>query len=224
MLTSLFQQFGPVAKASIISGPTGASTGYGFVEFGNRVACVSAMKCMHEETFCGQKLNIVLAKPPPEEAAPKPQRTGGWGGHGGYGNQWQSGQNYGGYSQWGNYNYNQGYNQQGYNQQGYGQQSGYSGQQGYDPQALRNNTLNNTTNNITVNKLVMVKQREVEPLVRTHMALVAMDKDNKDKDSKAHTKDNNNNIDDNKFPPLALALIISKRDMIMHATPYLPLS
>jgi RNA recognition motif-containing protein len=66
MLRSLFMQFGEVVKSVIVKNVyTGEPRGFAFVQFKERDNCLNALKHMNDVDFAGQKLAVVLAKPPP---------------------------------------------------------------------------------------------------------------------------------------------------------------
>jgi len=72
ILRSLFTQFGEVVKCVIVKNPhTLESRGFAFVQFAQREPCINAMSSLHNSEFAGQKLSVVLAKPPPSSGGYK---------------------------------------------------------------------------------------------------------------------------------------------------------
>jgi RNA recognition motif-containing protein len=72
ILKLLFSQFGEIVKCVIVKHPyTGEPRGFAFVEYRDRVACETALQEYNETEFCGQKLSVVLAKPPDQETTRK---------------------------------------------------------------------------------------------------------------------------------------------------------
>jgi RNA recognition motif-containing protein len=77
-LTNLFEQAGPVESANIITDrDTGRSKGFGFVEMGNEDAD-KAIAQFNGAELDGRTITV-------NEARPRPERSGGGGGRGGYG-------------------------------------------------------------------------------------------------------------------------------------------
>jgi len=67
-LQGYYSQFGTVKNCVIVkNNQTGQSKGFAFVEFQDRADCEQAMKYTKNHEFCGQPLNVVLAKPPPDD-------------------------------------------------------------------------------------------------------------------------------------------------------------
>jgi len=64
-LQGYYCQFGEEINCVIVKNSQGMSKGFAFVEFEHRADCEQAMKYTKNHTFCGQPLNVVLAKPPP---------------------------------------------------------------------------------------------------------------------------------------------------------------
>jgi RNA recognition motif-containing protein len=64
-LQGYYSQFGEITNCVIVKNSQGMSKGFAFVEFEHRSDCEQAMKYTKNHTFCGQPLNVVLAKPPP---------------------------------------------------------------------------------------------------------------------------------------------------------------
>src|SRR3954469_3754345 len=82
-LLALFQEFGTVVRAQVISDrETGRSRGFGFVEMPNDTEAQAAIEGLHEKPFRGRKLNIREAEP---RSARGPGGGGGGGSRGGYG-------------------------------------------------------------------------------------------------------------------------------------------
>lgn len=74
VLKKLFEQFGDIVKCSIVKHPhTGEPRGFAFIEFNDRGSCLRAMTEMESVEFFGQKLSVVLAKPPATNQPPKPK-------------------------------------------------------------------------------------------------------------------------------------------------------
>lgn len=73
-LRALFSQFGDVKNCVIVKSlQTRESRGFAFIEFSSRRPCEMAIKYLHRTDFCGQPLEIVLAKPPPSKSATQPR-------------------------------------------------------------------------------------------------------------------------------------------------------
>jgi RNA recognition motif-containing protein len=83
-LLGLFQQYGSVSKAQVISDrETGRSRGFGFVEMANDSEAAAAIEALNGTPFKGRALTVNEAQPrPPREGG----AGGGYGGGGGYGN------------------------------------------------------------------------------------------------------------------------------------------
>jgi len=64
-LQGFYSQFGDITNCVVVKNSQGMSKGFAFVEFEHRSDCEQAMKYTKNHTFCGQPLNVVLAKPPP---------------------------------------------------------------------------------------------------------------------------------------------------------------
>jgi RNA recognition motif-containing protein len=81
-LMALFQEFGQVARAQVISDrETGRSRGFGFVEMENDDEAQRAIDALNGQDYKGRPLTV-------NEARPRDERGGGGGGHrsgGGYG-------------------------------------------------------------------------------------------------------------------------------------------
>lgn len=78
-LLQLFQEFGQVARAQVISDrETGRSRGFGFVEMANDSEAQAAIDGLNDKPFRGRRLRV-------NEAQPREPRAGGGGGGGGYG-------------------------------------------------------------------------------------------------------------------------------------------
>ena len=74
-LTQLFEQFGQVAKAQIITDrETGRSRGFGFVEMSTDDEANAAIEGLNETDYSGRPLTVNIAKP---------RESGGGGGGGG---------------------------------------------------------------------------------------------------------------------------------------------
>lgn len=83
-LRSLFEQHGTVDRVSIVTDrDTGRSRGFGFVEMGNDVEGNNAIHALNGAEVDGRTMNV-------NEARPREERSGGFGGNrgggGGYGN------------------------------------------------------------------------------------------------------------------------------------------
>uniref|UniRef100_A0A6B2LEC4 RRM domain-containing protein n=1 Tax=Arcella intermedia TaxID=1963864 RepID=A0A6B2LEC4_9EUKA len=67
VLRIFFSQFGDITKCVIVKNPhTGEPRGFAFIQFKERASCDSALEGLNEVEFAGQKLAVVLAKPPLE--------------------------------------------------------------------------------------------------------------------------------------------------------------
>jgi RNA recognition motif-containing protein len=78
-LLALFQQYGAVARAQVITDrETGRSRGFGFVEMDNDAEAQAAIDTLNGTPFRGRPLTV-------NEARPREDRGGGGGGGGGYG-------------------------------------------------------------------------------------------------------------------------------------------
>jgi len=91
-LRELFEQFGTVSRASIISDrDTGRSKGFGFIEMAEKSEGERAIEELNGQDVVGRKLNV-------NEARPREPRTGGGErrGGGGYGGERRGGGGYGG--------------------------------------------------------------------------------------------------------------------------------
>src|SRR2546423_5387349 len=77
-LLNLFQQYGAVARAQVITDrETGRSRGFGFVEMDNDEEAQRAIDGLNGSPFKGRPLTV-------NEAQPRDDRGGGGGGGGGY--------------------------------------------------------------------------------------------------------------------------------------------
>ena len=84
-LTELFEEYGEVASARVISDrETGRSKGYGFVEMADEEAGDKAIAALNEAEVDGRKLAVSVARPK-EESAPRRSYGGGGNRGGGYG-------------------------------------------------------------------------------------------------------------------------------------------
>jgi cold-inducible RNA-binding protein len=80
-LTTLFSQFGEVVSVNLITDrDTGRPKGFAFVEMASPEQAEAAMQGANGTQLDGRTLKVDIAK----EMAPRPPRTGGFGG-GGYG-------------------------------------------------------------------------------------------------------------------------------------------
>jgi RNA recognition motif-containing protein len=87
-LLTLFQSFGAVARAQVITDrETGRSRGFGFVEMDNDQEAQTAIENLNGTPFRGRALTV-------NEARPREERGGGYGGGGGGGG--GGGRGYGG--------------------------------------------------------------------------------------------------------------------------------
>jgi len=78
-LRSLFEQFGEITRVQVMTDrETGRSRGFGFVEMADDDAAAQAIQALNGKEFEGRALNV-------NEARPKPERTGGGMGRGGFG-------------------------------------------------------------------------------------------------------------------------------------------
>lgn len=88
-LLSLFEQFGEVSSAKIITDKfSGRSKGFGFVEMGNTDEAQAAISSLHDSEIQGRKLVVNEAQPRQDEGYKKRNFGGGGGfrkgGGGGY--------------------------------------------------------------------------------------------------------------------------------------------
>ena len=84
-LTQLFEQYGQVAKAQIITDrETGRSRGFGFVEMATDAEAQAAIEGLNETDYSGRPLTVNIAKPRESGGGGGGGRRGGGGG-GGYG-------------------------------------------------------------------------------------------------------------------------------------------
>jgi RNA recognition motif-containing protein len=92
-LLALFQAFGAVARAQVITDrETGRSRGFGFVEMDNDQEAQTAIDNLNGTPFRGRPLTV-------NEARPREERGGGRGGYGGGGRGGRGGHGgHGGYS------------------------------------------------------------------------------------------------------------------------------
>ncbi|QQL45552.1 RNA recognition motif domain-containing protein [Sulfuriroseicoccus oceanibius] len=89
-LRELFEQFGTVSRASIISDrDTGRSKGFGFIEMSEKSEGERAIEELNGQEVVGRKLNV-------NEARPREPRSGGGGYGGGGGDRRGGGGGYGG--------------------------------------------------------------------------------------------------------------------------------
>ena len=91
-LTQLFEQYGQVAKAQIITDrETGRSRGFGFVEMATDAEAQAAIEGLNETDYSGRPLTVNIAKPRESGGGGGGGRRGGGGygggggGRGGYG-------------------------------------------------------------------------------------------------------------------------------------------
>ncbi len=110
-LLALFQSFGAVARAQVITDrETGRSRGFGFVEMDNDQEAQTAIDNLNGTPFRGRPLTV-------NEARPREERSsggggggyGGGGGRGGYGGGGRGGYGGGGHRDRGGYGGGQGY-------------------------------------------------------------------------------------------------------------------
>ena len=82
-LTDLFQEYGEVSSAKVITDrDTGRSKGYGFVEMEDNEAANKAIAELNEAEYDGRKIAVSEAKPrePRKERSFNNNRGGGYGG------------------------------------------------------------------------------------------------------------------------------------------------
>ena len=85
-LKSAFEGFGAVDSALIIKDKfTGDSRGFGFVEMTDKSEAETAIQEMNGKDFGGRTLTVNEARPRPERSGGFGGRSGGRGGHGGGG-------------------------------------------------------------------------------------------------------------------------------------------
>jgi RNA recognition motif-containing protein len=90
-LERLFSVHGTVASATVVSDrDTGRSRGFGFVEMGTDEEAKAAIAALNGTDMKGRALTV-------NEAQPRPERSGGFGGRGGGGNRGGGGGGRGGY-------------------------------------------------------------------------------------------------------------------------------
>jgi RNA recognition motif-containing protein len=98
-LEQAFSQYGAVASAKVMmERDTGRSKGFGFVEMGSDTEAQAAIQGMNGQPLGGRSLVVNEARP----MEPRPPRSGGFGGGGGYGGGREGG-GYGGRSEGGGY-------------------------------------------------------------------------------------------------------------------------
>ena len=91
-LEQAFSEFGTVTSAKVMmERDTGRSKGFGFVEMGSDAEAQAAINGMNEQSMGGRSITVNEARP----MEPRPPRSGGFGGGGGYGGG-RSGGGYGG--------------------------------------------------------------------------------------------------------------------------------
>ena len=84
-LQQAFSEFGTVTSAKVMMDrDTGRSKGFGFVEMGSDQEAQAAIRGMHGQSVDGRALVV-------NEARPREERPGGFGGGGGYGGGGRSG-------------------------------------------------------------------------------------------------------------------------------------
>lgn len=92
-LEQAFSQFGAVTSARVMmERDTGRSKGFGFVEMGSDAEAQAAVQGMNGQPLGGRSLVVNEARP----MEPRPPRSGGFGGGGGYGRGDGGGGGYGG--------------------------------------------------------------------------------------------------------------------------------
>ena len=92
-LEQTFGQFGAVQSAKVMmERDTGRSKGFGFVEMGSDAEAQAAIQGVHGQNFGGRGLVVNEARP----MEPRPPRSGGYSGGGGYGGGRGNGGGYGG--------------------------------------------------------------------------------------------------------------------------------
>ena len=92
-LEQTFGQFGAVQSAKVMmERDTGRSKGFGFVEMGSDAEAQAAIQGAHGQNFGGRDLVVNEARP----MEPRPPRSGGGFGGGGYGGGRNGGGGYGG--------------------------------------------------------------------------------------------------------------------------------
>ena len=92
-LHQAFAQFGSVTSAKVMMDrETGRSKGFGFVEMGSDAEAQAAIQGAHGQNFGGRDLVVNEARP----MEPRPPRSGGGFGGGGYGGGRNGGGGYGG--------------------------------------------------------------------------------------------------------------------------------
>ena len=92
-LEQAFSEFGTVTSAKVMmERDTGRSKGFGFVEMGSDAEAQAAINGMNEQSMGGRSITVNEARP----MEPRPPRSGGFGGGGGYGGGRGDGGGYGG--------------------------------------------------------------------------------------------------------------------------------
>ncbi|QEL14508.1 RNA recognition motif domain-containing protein [Limnoglobus roseus] len=82
-LYSLFQQYGTVQRAQIVTDrETGRSRGFAFVEMANEAEAQAAIQALNEQPMNGRPLTVNIAQPRQERG---PRSGGGGGSYGGGG-------------------------------------------------------------------------------------------------------------------------------------------
>jgi RNA recognition motif-containing protein len=87
-LLALFQEYGQVARAQVITDKeTGRSRGFGFVEMNDDTEAQAAIDALNGQDFRGRALTVNEAKPREDRGGYGGGRSGGYGGgrSGGYG-------------------------------------------------------------------------------------------------------------------------------------------
>jgi RNA recognition motif-containing protein len=93
-LYALFQQFGTVSRAQVITDrETGRSRGFGFVEMPNEEEAQAAIAALNEQMYQGRPLTVNVARPR-EGNNTRSGREGYQGRGGGYGGERQRGYGY----------------------------------------------------------------------------------------------------------------------------------
>jgi cold-inducible RNA-binding protein len=99
-LQHAFGEFGAITSAKVMmERDTGRSKGFGFVEMGSDAEAQAAIAGMNGQSLGGRSITVNEARP----MEPRPPRTGGFGGGGGYGGGRSGGGGYGGGDRSGGY-------------------------------------------------------------------------------------------------------------------------
>jgi RNA recognition motif-containing protein len=99
-LQQAFGEFGAITSAKVMmERDTGRSKGFGFVEMGSDAEAQAAIAGMNGQSLGGRSITVNEARP----MEPRPPRSGGFGGGGGYGGGRSGGGGYGGGDRSGGY-------------------------------------------------------------------------------------------------------------------------